>query len=200
MTQRPGLGVRHHTDTDDPARPPRALWRFPQEKTCPPLIAATLADRSPLSNGKYAESELPGRMCRWKVVQGSRSAPPTLGSAIALRIACGLSVFWRGVGRARCKRPARSVASRCLGECGLHKSPGAAEGPANVKKGQLLLPLCSLGGGGGASAVCPTGRRQGWTGGDVFWKRWTGQGTPVPPRPQYPQGFLARYCWWYSSA
>ena len=23
----------------------------------------------------------------------------------------------------------------------------------------------------------------------------TGQVTPVPPRPQYPSGFLARYCW-----
>ena len=22
-----------------------------------------------------------------------------------------------------------------------------------------------------------------------------GQDTPVPPRPQYPNGFLARYCW-----
>ena len=28
----------------------------------------------------------------------------------------------------------------------------------------------------------------------------TGQLTPVPPRPQYPPGFFARYCWWYSSA
>ena len=28
----------------------------------------------------------------------------------------------------------------------------------------------------------------------------TGQLTPVPPSPQYPFGFLARYCWWYSSA
>ena len=27
-----------------------------------------------------------------------------------------------------------------------------------------------------------------------------GQLTPVPPRPQYPPGFLARYCWWYGSA
>ena len=27
-----------------------------------------------------------------------------------------------------------------------------------------------------------------------------GQETPVPPWPQYPSGFLARYCWWYSSA
>src|SRR5580658_669701 len=25
-----------------------------------------------------------------------------------------------------------------------------------------------------------------------------GQETPVPPRPQYPLGFFARYCWWYS--
>ena len=24
----------------------------------------------------------------------------------------------------------------------------------------------------------------------------TGQLTPVPPRPQYPPGFFARYCWW----
>jgi hypothetical protein len=24
----------------------------------------------------------------------------------------------------------------------------------------------------------------------------TGQLTPVPPAPQYPQGFLSRYCWW----
>ena len=24
----------------------------------------------------------------------------------------------------------------------------------------------------------------------------TGQLTPVPPMPQYPSGFLARYCWW----
>ena len=24
----------------------------------------------------------------------------------------------------------------------------------------------------------------------------TGQLRPVPPRPQYPFGFLARYCWW----
>jgi len=23
-----------------------------------------------------------------------------------------------------------------------------------------------------------------------------GQLTPVPPSPQYPAGFLARYCWW----
>jgi len=23
-----------------------------------------------------------------------------------------------------------------------------------------------------------------------------GQATPVPPNPQYPPGFLARYCWW----
>src|SRR5581483_3873750 len=23
-----------------------------------------------------------------------------------------------------------------------------------------------------------------------------GQLTPVPPRPQYPAGFFARYCWW----
>lgn len=23
-----------------------------------------------------------------------------------------------------------------------------------------------------------------------------GQDTPVPPRPQYPSGFLLRYCWW----
>ena len=28
----------------------------------------------------------------------------------------------------------------------------------------------------------------------------TGQLTPVPPSPQYPPGFLSRYCWWYSSA
>src|SRR5207245_4685308 len=27
-----------------------------------------------------------------------------------------------------------------------------------------------------------------------------GQDTPVPPIPQYPPGFLARYCWWSSSA
>ena len=27
-----------------------------------------------------------------------------------------------------------------------------------------------------------------------------GQLTPVPPRPQYPPGFFARYCWWYGSA
>jgi peptide-methionine (S)-S-oxide reductase len=27
-----------------------------------------------------------------------------------------------------------------------------------------------------------------------------GQLTPVPPRPQYPPGFLPRYCWWYGSA
>jgi hypothetical protein len=25
-----------------------------------------------------------------------------------------------------------------------------------------------------------------------------GQLTPVPPSPQYPPGFLCRYCWWYS--
>jgi hypothetical protein len=24
----------------------------------------------------------------------------------------------------------------------------------------------------------------------------TGHATPVPPSPQYPPGFLARYCWW----
>lgn len=24
--------------------------------------------------------------------------------------------------------------------------------------------------------------------------------TPVPPSPQYPAGFLSRYCWWYASA
>ncbi len=24
----------------------------------------------------------------------------------------------------------------------------------------------------------------------------TGQLTPVPPMPQYPPGFFARYCWW----
>lgn len=24
--------------------------------------------------------------------------------------------------------------------------------------------------------------------------------TPVPPIPQYPAGFLSRYCWWYASA
>jgi len=24
----------------------------------------------------------------------------------------------------------------------------------------------------------------------------TGHATPVPPMPQYPLGFLARYCWW----
>lgn len=24
----------------------------------------------------------------------------------------------------------------------------------------------------------------------------SGQDTPVPPRPQYPSGFLLRYCWW----
>ena len=24
----------------------------------------------------------------------------------------------------------------------------------------------------------------------------TGQLTPVPPNPQYPPGFFARYCWW----
>ena len=23
-----------------------------------------------------------------------------------------------------------------------------------------------------------------------------GQLTPVPPRPQYPIGFFAKYCWW----
>src|SRR5262249_723627 len=27
-----------------------------------------------------------------------------------------------------------------------------------------------------------------------------GQPAPVPPRPQYPPGFFARYCWWYPSA
>ena len=27
-----------------------------------------------------------------------------------------------------------------------------------------------------------------------------GQDTPVPPSPQYPFGFFARYCWWYGSA
>ncbi len=27
-----------------------------------------------------------------------------------------------------------------------------------------------------------------------------GQETPVPPSPQYPFGFFARYCWWYGSA
>ena len=27
-----------------------------------------------------------------------------------------------------------------------------------------------------------------------------GQAIPVPPRPQSPSGFLARYCWWYASA
>ena len=26
------------------------------------------------------------------------------------------------------------------------------------------------------------------------------KGTPHPPIPQYPFGFFARYCWWYSSA
>lgn len=41
-------------------------------------------------------------------------------------------------------------------------------------------------GGGGAS----TG----------YFLRPMGQETPVPPRPQYPPGFLLRYCWWYSSA
>ncbi len=28
----------------------------------------------------------------------------------------------------------------------------------------------------------------------------TGHETPVPPMPQYPFGFAARYCWWYGSA
>ena len=27
-----------------------------------------------------------------------------------------------------------------------------------------------------------------------------GKLTPVPPMPQYPSGFFARYCWWYGSA
>ncbi len=27
-----------------------------------------------------------------------------------------------------------------------------------------------------------------------------GHDTPVPPMPQYPPGFLPRYCWWYGSA
>ena len=27
-------------------------------------------------------------------------------------------------------------------------------------------------------------------------ERPVGQDTPVPPIPQYPPGFLARYCWW----
>ncbi len=40
------------------------------------------------------------------------------------------------------------------------------------------------------------GRRRRYAGGTSP----TGQLTPVPPMPQYPSGFLARYCWWYSSA
>ena len=39
------------------------------------------------------------------------------------------------------------------------------------------------------SAATPAGARQ-------LLVRPTGQLTPVPPTPQYPPGFFARYCWW----
>lgn len=45
----------------------------------------------------------------------------------------------------------------------------------------------------------PTLKRRWWSQHSYF-LRPTGQEIPVPPRPQYPPGFLLRYCWWYSSA